>query len=211
VAGLVASRLAESFWRPAFVFCEEDGLARGSARSIPGFHVYEAIARCRGLLQRFGGHEGAAGLTLELQHLEDFARRMDEHARRVLGPSPPTPRLELEGEVALEQLSLALIEELERLEPFGEGNPQPLMATHGLLLVGQPQLVGSRRSHLAFLVQQEGLTRRAIAFNRAEWLAELRARRGEPFSLAFQPEINDFTGTREVELRAEDIRWPDGE
>ena len=207
VVGLVASKLAETFWRPAFVFTEEDGMARGSARSIPGFPLFEAICQCEELVERFGGHEGAAGLTLQVTNLSPLAERMNDLAAQMMGSEPPQRQIDLDGEVRLGELNTAVLGEIRRLAPFGAGNPEPLLMAGGLSVAGSPQLVGSRRSHVAFLVRQGDTSLRAIGFGKAEWLEGLMGRRGETFALAFRPMINTFSGTGEVELRAEDLQW----
>ena len=207
VVGLVASRLAEEFCRPTFILCEQADVARGSGRSIHGFHLFDAVAQCEDLLERFGGHEGAAGVTVSAKNLTAFAERMDSIAREQLGPEPALPLLELEGEVSLAELSRPVVEEMQRLEPFGAGNPDPLFSARDIRLAGNPQLVGSRRNHLSFLARQGNVTLRVIAFGKADWLKQLQSRRQEPFSLAFQPSINSFNGARTVEMRAEDIQW----
>jgi single-stranded-DNA-specific exonuclease len=207
--GLAASKLTERFWRPAFVFCEEDGLARGSARSIPGFPLFDAIRRCEHLVETYGGHAGAAGLSVSVEKLSSFAEAMNEIARSIIGETPPTPRLNLEGEVELSQLSPGVMGEIEMLAPFGMGNPDPLFAAHELRVAGNPQLVGSRRNHLSFMARQGETTTRVIAFGKADWLKPLREHKDEPFSLAFEPRIDNFNGYGTVVLRAEDIQWAD--
>jgi len=207
VLGLVASKLAETFWRPAFVFQEQAGLARGSARSIPGFPLFDAITRCDELLERYGGHEGAAGLTIRAENLDPFAKRMSDIAQEMFGTEPLIPHLDLEGELRLGDLNLAVMDEMERLAPFGEGNPAPLFAATGLKLAGNPQLCGKGSRHLRFLARQDDTTLAVIAFGKAEWLSQLSSRRDEPFSLAFKPTIDTFDGYPSVQLRAEDIQW----
>ena len=209
VVGLVASRLAESFSRPAFVFYEKNGIARGSARSIPGLHLFNAVSQCSSLLNRFGGHEGAAGLTLPAAQLESFKENISTITQEFIGPEPPVPQLQLEGEIALDELSKPAVEELGLLEPYGEGNPEPLFAARGLEVVGNPQLVGSRRSHLAFLARQNQRTIRVIAFGKADWLEAINQRGNGTFSLAFQPQLNTYGNNYNVELRAEDMQWDD--
>ncbi len=211
VVGLVASKLAEHFSRPAFVFYEKDGIACGSARSIPGLHLFKAISKCGDLLDRFGGHKGAAGMSLPLKNLEPFKQDISDITSSMLGPEPPMPQLQLEGELELRNLSEPAVEELSYLEPYGEGNPQPLFAARGLKIAGNPQTIGSRRNHLAFFAKQNGISLRVIAFGKAEWLKSLKARQGQSFSLAFEPRINTFNRKYEVELRAEDIQWDGGD
>ncbi len=207
VAGLVASKLVDQFARPAFVFCEENGIARGSARSVPGFHLFNAVSKCSDFLHRFGGHKGAVGMTLPAEHLERFREHISAVTMELIGADPAVSTLNLECEVELNALTEPVVEEFDDLEPYGEGNPQPVFAAHGLTIAGNPQLLGARRNHLSFFARQENISMRVIAFGKPEWLVAINERRKEPFSLAFQPRINTFNGNYEVELRAEDIRW----
>ncbi|MHC5033602.1 MAG: single-stranded-DNA-specific exonuclease RecJ [Planctomycetota bacterium] len=207
VLGLVASRLAERHWRPAFVFGTNGDLACGSARSVPGFPLFSIVKECADLLERFGGHKGAAGLTLRLEKLPAFTERVNELAGRFFGLERPVPELLIDGEIELAALNPALVKELRLLEPFGKGNPAPVFAASGLLHVGNARIVGTTKSHLAFLVRQGRTTLRVIAMNKADWLDELRGRRGQTFSLAFEPRIDTYRGRMAVELRAEDLQW----
>jgi single-stranded-DNA-specific exonuclease len=207
IVGLVASRLADKFCRPAFLFATDGELACGSARSVPGFPLFSVVKECSDLLERFGGHEGAAGLTLRMEKLSAFTERINELTGRFFGPERPVPALNVDGEINLAALNPALVREIDLLEPFGKGNPEPLFAAAGLRLAGNPRTVGGNGHHLAFMVRQDRTTLRVIAMGKADWIAELRARKGEPFSLAFEPVISTYLGAVSVELRAEDIRW----
>ncbi len=207
ILGLVASRMAEKFWRPAFVFAENGDVMRGSARSVPGFPLNVMLEECADLLERYGGHAAAAGLSLPAGNLDAFTERINALAERTLGEGAPTPELALDGEVTLEELSPALVHEIEVLSPFGQGNPRPAFAAGGLVQVGNPTIVGSTGNHLTFLVRQGEATLRVIAMGRAEWIDDLRERKGEALSLAFEPIINTYRGRTSVELRAEDMQW----
>ena len=207
VLGLVASRLAEKFWRPAFVFTTEGNRARGSARSVEGFPLYTAVAECAGLLLEYGGHQGAAGLTLPMDNLEAFREAINAVAEKLRAREPALPELRLDGEARLSALNFDLVKEIERLQPFGEGNPRPLFYASGLQVAGKPRTVGRDGSHLTFMVRQENTTLRVIAMGKADWLEDLRSRRGEPFRLAFRPGINTYRGRTSVELRGEDLQW----
>ncbi len=207
ILGLVASRLCEEFWRPAFIFAESGGVLRGSARSVPGFALHLALQQCHDLLERFGGHAGAAGLTLPRENLEVFAEQINEMAHDALGKERPTPELSLDGQVRLGELSLDLLHELNTLGPFGQGNEKPMVAASGLKLAGNPRIVGSGGDHLTFMVRQDDTTLRTIAMGKADWAPEMRERKGEAFSLAFEPIINRYRGRVSVELRVEDMQW----
>jgi len=206
VVGLVASRLAERLWRPAFILVEQDGgMARGSGRSVAGLSLFGAVEKCADLLERFGGHDGAAGLTLPVENIPEFTKRMDALAGQAMGEDGPIPELHLDGETDLALLSLAAVRELDRLEPCGKANPRPLFAIRGARLVGFPQIMAER--HLAFWVRQGKTTLRAFAPNSADMIDELRERKDEEFSLAFAPRLNHFRGQTSVELGVEDLQW----
>jgi len=207
IVGLVASRLAEKFWRPAFVFTTDGDVARGSARSIGGFPLYTAVEKCADLLEEYGGHEGAAGLAVSLANMAAFQERIDAVAGELRGAEVPTPELGLDGHVALPELNVDLLREIQLLAPFGRENPEPVFAASGLQLAGNPQTVGADGQHLAFMVRQDRTTLRVIAMRKADWLEPLRDRKGEPFSLAFQPGIDTYRGPATVELRATDLQW----
>lgn len=207
IVGLVASRLADRFGRPCFALNVEGNVARGSARSPGAFPLYQAVSECSDLLDRFGGHDTAAGLSLQMDNLPAFTERINALALRFHGGEAPIPDLALDGEMPLSALNADLVRELRLLEPFGRDNPRPLFAATDLRLVGYPQTVGSAGRHLAFKVRQGNTVLRAICMGKADWLGELSARKGEPFSLAFEPSIDYYRGTMSIELRGEDIQW----
>ena len=207
VVGLVASKLAEKFWRPAFVFTEDEGRARGSARSVPGFSLFEAVSSCQDVIERYGGHQRAAGLELRLEKLPEFIERINSVAAQMMGEKRPQPELNVEAEVQLSHLSPALVAETNRLAPFGQANPAPVFAASNLRLAGNPQLVGRASNHLAFLVRQEETTLRAIGFGKASHLEELQERHAEPLALAFSPGIDTYNDRNAVQLEVRDIQW----
>src|SRR5260221_3334286 len=126
VVGIVASRLVEKFHRPALVLAEEDGVAKGSGRSVEGFHLYDALARCSRHLTRFGGHKHAAGVTLEVSRIADFAAAIEIEAREKLDPSQLVQRLRIDAELRPSDIGMRLAESLRRLAPFRAGNPEPV-------------------------------------------------------------------------------------
>lgn len=207
VVGLVASRLSDQMVRPAFVLVQDGEYARGSGRSIPGFSLFEAVSECADLLERFGGHDGAAGLTLRVDNLEEFTSRIDGIAATHLGDAAPVAELETDGDMPLSLLTMDTVGELLRLEPCGQANPRPVFTADNLQLVGYPQIMGT--SSLAFWVRQQDVTMRVFAGGGADMIDELRARCEEPFALAFQPYINNYRGRASVELRIEDLQWHD--
>jgi single-stranded-DNA-specific exonuclease len=199
VIGIVASRLVERYHRPTVLMALEKGVGKGSARSIRGFHLYQAFETCRSLLAGFGGHEYAAGLTIDGTRIEEFGAAFEETARCTLTEEQFEPKLFFDGEVLLEELTLEPVEELSRLAPFGAGNPQPQFVTRRVRAL-QPRVVGT--SHLRFTARQGGYSTPCIAFGMADRAGELS---GE-LDLLFAPQINEWQGRRSVQLQIKDLR-----
>ncbi|MBI4797741.1 MAG: single-stranded-DNA-specific exonuclease RecJ [Desulfarculus sp.] len=198
VLGIVASRLVERLGRPAMLLALEDGKAVGSGRSLPGFHMQRALAGLAHLLDHFGGHALAAGATLAAGNLPHLARGLHQAASQQLPSLEQGIGLELEAEVGLKDLGPELMPVLERLAPFGPGNPEPVLACRGVE-VGQASLVGD--GHLRLEVRQNGRRLKGIGFN-------LGARKPSPGSrvdLACTPRISTYGG-RHLELVLEDLR-----
>lgn len=199
VIGIVASRLVERYHRPAVLIALEEGRGKGSARSIPGFHLFHALQHCAEHLEAFGGHECAAGLTLAEEALGPFAAAFEAAARDGLTEEALLPCLYHDGEVLLEEVTLSTIRDIGNLAPFGAGNPEPsfivtAIVPHQVRPVGQ--------NHLRFTARQGGYSLPCIAFGMAERIEELR---GE-IDLLFTPMLNEWRNTRTVQLRVRDCR-----
>ncbi|MEZ4600515.1 MAG: single-stranded-DNA-specific exonuclease RecJ [Syntrophotaleaceae bacterium] len=199
VIGIVASRLVERYHRPAVLVALENGLGKGSARSIKGFHLYRAMESCRSLLEGFGGHEFAAGLTIRDSSIEDFRAAFEALGRETLNEEQLEPRLFFDGEVQLEELNFEPVDELRRLAPFGAGNPQPVFVARGVL-VQRPQVVGN--GHIRFIALQGGYSCPCIGFGLGERVSALNGR----LDLLFAPQINEWQGRRTVQLLVKDFR-----
>ncbi len=198
VIGIVASRLIERYHRPTILIAiDEEGNAKGSGRSIPGFHLLEALTSCSGYLLRFGGHRYAAGIGLKSETVSSFAAAFEAVATTLLGDSELLPLLEIDTEVTSSEVDLALLEELLRLEPFGAGNPEPTLMLRGVTVV-ERRIVGD--GHLKLRVSAEGKIFNAIAFRQAECPTEGR------LDIAFFPECNIWNNTTTVQLRIKAIR-----
>ncbi|CAI4032879.1 Single-stranded-DNA-specific exonuclease recJ [Nitrospira tepida] len=203
VVGIAAARLVERYHRPAVVLTVNDqGIGKGSVRSVPGFDAYEALAACRDLLDGFGGHPGAAGLTIREERLPAFRERFQalagghEAVRQV-------PTLRLDAEVQLADVTLKLIRELDALNPFGEGNPEPLLAVRNLKVL-DARVVGD--NHLKLTVRQgQSFPFSSIGFRMGS-LAERGIPAHQPVDLAFVPEVNRWGGLEQVQLRIRDLR-----
>lgn len=205
VVGIAASRLVEAYYRPAVVLTYDEGFARGSARSIPGFDLYDALASCRDLFTAFGGHKAAAGLTLPVENVPEFQQRFAEVASERLSDEDLVPQLEIDSSVGLDEITLEWIEQLSLLEPFGLGNPTPVFAATGVRLKGDG--VGKGGEHLRCTVQDSECARtiQGIGFGLAP--AYLERFGSTPFvDVAFTPEVNEWNGSRRPSLRVRDIR-----
>ena len=167
LAGLVAGRLAETFHRPAVAMSVEDDYVVGSGRSIPEFDMFEAFSRCEDLFVRFGGHSQAAGFTVSKEQLPLFEERLTGIAEQALVSHELQPTLAIDVEVGLEELSGDLQSWLSRLEPFGAGNPQPVLLTRRTLVL-EAQYVGNKGQHVKLKVAQGNEQGTALAFNQAE-------------------------------------------
>jgi len=199
VIGIVASRLVEKFYRPTVLIALDGEAGKGSARSIRGLHLYQTLQACADDLLAFGGHEMAAGLSLRSDRVPAFAQHFEAAARGVLRDEELQPVLFYDGVVLLEELDFAQVAGLERLAPFGMGNPEPVLLLEAVR-IRQVQSLGG--GHLRFLACQGGESLAAIAFGMAE--------RSEAFmgevDLLVSPQINRFNGRETVQLRVRDVR-----
>jgi len=203
VIGIVASRLVERYYRPAVVLAVEDGQAKGSARSIRGLHLYEVLAECGDLLDRFGGHAAAAGLALPAQRVPEFRERFEAAVRARLSPEDLVPVLTLDAEAAFSGLTLPAVRDLSRLEPFGMGNPSPAFLTRRVRVL-DVRPVGKDGAHLKFRLEQGGVRHDAMAWRKAEDLA--RVTPGQWIDLAHTPQVNEWNGSERVQLVVEGMR-----
>jgi single-stranded-DNA-specific exonuclease len=205
--GIVAGRLMEAYARPVLMIAtSKDGtLAAGSGRSIPGFRLHEALAACGEDLLSHGGHATAAGFKLQPGRLPAFQERFLALAGSHFAAAPPVPKLVIDAEVPLAALTLGVAESLNHLEPYGAGNPQPLLLAAELQVVGEPRRVGNGERHLSFRVRQKQREMKAIAFGMGEDVDELMSAGGQ-CCLVFTPKINEWQGRRSVELEVKDFQ-----
>jgi single-stranded-DNA-specific exonuclease len=194
VLGIVASRLVERTRRPVFVLGRNpaDGLAQGSGRGIPAFHLLEALESMRDLFVRFGGHKHAAGVTLDAGRVDEFRDRFNARAAARLGPEDFIPRLEIDGVVTLNEIDEAAAEGVFALAPFGHGNPQPIFASLAVEVAGPPVVM--KEKHLRFMVRQNGRTLTLKAWNFAGRAGELSP--GARVDVAFALEEDPYSAAR---------------
>ena len=209
VIGIVAGRLAEKHHRPVVVISLDpvsDGPQTGSARSALGIDLYQALENCSEHLVKFGGHRAAAGLQIMPDKVNQFREAFLEQVELQLGGQERITELEIDVEAPLCQLTTETVFQLEKLAPFGAGNPRPVLCATGLELVGEPKTMGSDGRHLSLVVRQDGVQLRCVAFGKSEWLEALQRDGTSRYDLAFKPMINDFRGMRKVELHLIDFR-----
>jgi single-stranded-DNA-specific exonuclease len=205
VAGIVASRLVELYNRPVVIISiGEDGMCKGSGRSIKGFHLFEELKHCSDLLEGFGGHEGAAGLSIKQENLKEFARAFDERGLQSLSEEALTPILYYDSPIELQDLDFELMDCLQTLEPFGMNNPAPVFVAHNLT-VSNVRTVGQDSKHLQFSVQSpdQSTLIRCIGFAMGERSAGLD---GAKIDMVFKPGINEYRGNTTIQAEVKDFR-----
>lgn len=205
VIGIVASKLVDAFHRPAIVLSVEEGAAHGSCRSIPAFDMVQALERCAPLLERFGGHRQAAGLTMAADRVRDLRQAINAHADTLLGPDDLRPRLRIDAGVRFRGLNGDLVQQVSLLAPFGPGNPRPVFSATDVEIVDGPRSLKER--HLKMALRQDGRTLRAVAWRAIERQAFLREHRAR-LEFAFSLEQNTFNGETYLELTVADARRP---
>ena len=205
VIGIVASRCIDKFYRPTIILTESNGKATGSARSVDGFNIYEAIAECSDLLEQYGGHRYAAGLTLDLKNLEAFMEKFNKIVEDRIKDEQLIPLIEIDSDIDLEEIDFDFYELLKKMEPFGPGNMQPAFVTHQLRVSGRPRIL--KEEHLKFFVKQEGSdkSKEAIGFGLAQYYDLIAS--GMHFSMAYYIEENNYMGNISLQLRVKDIKF----
>ncbi len=203
VLGIVAARIAQKYYRPTLLITIQDEVAKGSGRSIPGFNLYEALLANQGLLQKFGGHHQAVGLTIEARLIPDLRQAINTYASGVLSSENLVPSLWFDAEVSLSEINESLYKELELLAPFGHHNPGPVLVSRRTEVI-DCRLVGNTRKHLKMKVGSRDRAFDAIGF-RLAGLAEVAAG-AEAVDLAFGLEINEWNGRRQLQLQLKDIK-----
>ncbi|MFH1862059.1 MAG: single-stranded-DNA-specific exonuclease RecJ, partial [bacterium] len=204
VIGIVASRITERYFRPTVMITTEEGIGKGSARSIPGFDLFSAIRECSDLLEQYGGHKYAAGLTIRSDQIVQFRQRFNEVASKALTPSMLIPKLGIDAEIGFDEITPELVKLLRRFAPFGPKNMKPNFASYDLEVVGQPRIVGS--NHLRFRARQAVVGSPVfdvIGFNLAHLHPTLEKK---SVNLVYNIEENEWMNQTNLQLRAKDIR-----
>jgi single-stranded-DNA-specific exonuclease len=208
VIGIVAGRLAEEYHRPVVLLSlDELGTkpAMGSGRSIAGFNLHEALAACDRHLLGYGGHEAAAGLTVQEAQIDAFRADFSAYAGRMISPDDCAAELFVDAETPFSALTHQAVKQIESLAPFGHGNHRPILCTTEVRLAEPPKRIGSTGRHLALRFVQHGVLLRAVAFGGGDWEQDLTSANG-PLAVAFKPVINHFRGRATVEMHLADWR-----
>lgn len=205
VIGIVASRLTEEYYRPAVVLTKSNGFATGSARSILGFDIYKAIESCRDLLENFGGHTYAAGLSMKEENIAEFAKRFEEYVARNILPEQMVSQIDIDAEIYFKDITSKFCRTLKQFNPFGADNPKPVFCTRNVYDYGTSRVVGKEQEHLKLeLVDNTSeAIMNGIAFGMSDLIKYIK--NGEPFDICYTIEENIYNGTSSFQLMIRDI------
>ncbi len=207
VVGIVASRLIETYYRPTIILTESNGLASGSARSVNGFDLYKAISACSDLLENFGGHTYAAGLTLKIDNVPLLRDRFEKVVRESISPELLMPQIEIDAELNLRDINEKFFNILRQFEPFGPENMNPLFFAENVVDNGYSRIVGSGEEHLKLCLLHEDepyTVYDGIAFNQAHHFPKIK--KGLGFDIAYNLSENTFRGNTTLQLNVKDIK-----
>ncbi|MBR6250033.1 MAG: single-stranded-DNA-specific exonuclease RecJ [Bacteroidales bacterium] len=213
VIGIVASRMTEDYYRPTIILTESNGFATGSARSVDGFDLYKAIDSCSDLLENFGGHMYAAGLTMKKENVEKFSERFEAYVAENILPEQLVPQIDVDAEIPLAMITKEFYEQLERLEPFGPCNMKPVFMTRGVCSYSNPngqsskgtKPVGTDNRHLKLEIidRTDRKSKSGIAFGLGSYYDKIKD--GQPFDICYTIEKNVFRGQTTLQLMVRDI------
>lgn len=202
VIGIVASKIVDRFYRPTVIISLKSDTGRASARSISGFNLFDAISKCKRYLSEFGGHEAACGFTIHRENVEKFKELFNKSAKNLLGPEDLLPKLNVDIDIPLGELSESLIYEMKKLAPHGPKNPSPVFISRGIKLKNIPKTIG--RNGVKFWVTDDSITCEAVAFGVSNAFFDMLKK--ERVDLAYSPSINNYRGMKSIRLNLEDLK-----
>ena len=202
VVGIVASRLIEKYYRPTIVLTQSGEFASGSARSVPGFNLYEALHACREYLLGYGGHFAAAGMTLATENIERFSQKFESVVSETIDARLLIPELEIDVVARLKDLDFQMHRIIHQMEPFGPENCKPVFVSMGVADTGYSRLL--KEKHLRVFLRQDGFVMSGIAFNMADKWPLVQS--GQPLDVAFTLDVNEWNGERNLQLKILDLR-----
>lgn len=205
VIGIVASRLTEIYYRPTIVMTIIDGVATGSARSVAGFDIYDALKSCRDLLDNFGGHTYAAGLTMQSKNIHEFCRRFQTYVKEHIKEEQTQPQLNIEATLDFKDITKKLLADLKKLTPHGQCNPKPIFCTRNVYDYGTSKVVGRHQEHikLELVDSKSSNVMNGIAFGQSAFARYIKSKRS--FDIAYVIEENSYK-RGEIQLQIEDIK-----
>ena len=202
VVGIVASRLIDHYYRPTIVLTESNGMASGSARSIPGFNIHEAIEACSHLLENYGGHYFAAGMTMQLHQVDAFIAAFEKQVANTIDPAILIPEISIDAELQLSDITPALLNLINQFEPFGPNNLRPVFISKGVQDdKGYSKIV--KDAHLKFSIQQNGARMEGIGFNLADKIGIVKE---GLFDVVYTIDQNDFNGKSRLQIKVLDLK-----
>ena len=207
VIGIVASRLIETYYRPTVILTESNGFATGSARSVQGYDLYQAIEACSDLLESFGGHMFAAGLTLKKENIRPFMDRFEQFVNSTITEEQLVPRIFVDSELSFSEINEDFFLFLSKFQPFGPENMSPVFVSRNVYDTGAGRMVGSSGEHLKLDLCHESTGQKsfpAIAFSQAEHFEYIRS--GKPLDVCYSIEMNEFRGNKNLQLNIRDIK-----
>ncbi len=202
VIGIVASRLIDKYYRPTIILTESNGFATGSARSVAGFNIYEAILSCSDLLEQFGGHMFAAGLTMRLENITAFTQRFEEVVSSTIEERYLTPEIEINATLEIEDITTKFFSLLKQFEPFGPQNMKPVFLTTAVQDTGWSRIVGT--DHLKFSLKKGKGSLNGIGFGMGAHLELVKS--GQPFDICYNLDENEWNDTKKIEMTVKDVR-----
>lgn len=202
VLGIVASKIADRYYRPAVIISLRDGLGRGSARSVPHFHIYEALSQCSDYLKEFGGHKYAAGLSIDKRHIGDFRKLLNEIAKKNAGSERARPVLEIDAQIPLSLVTKDFLRKIDLLSPYGEANRRPVFSSLGLCVKSKPVVLG--RNSLKFWVSDGEASFEAIGFGLGDFFGLVNS--SSKLDLAYCLGWDEWNAHTPVQLEIKDIR-----
>jgi len=203
VIGIAASKVVERIYRPTIIISIENGMGHGSGRSIKSFHLLDGLTACDELFEKYGGHSHAAGVTIKADRIEELRRRLNEYADRVLTDDDLMPELEIDSDLSISEINLDMIHEIERLEPFGEGNPEPIFATNKAIVAGDPRVLKDK--HLKFRLMEHGRAVECLWWNAGSMSESIFA--GDQVKVAYKLSENLFNGRTTPQMTIVDLKY----
>jgi single-stranded-DNA-specific exonuclease len=202
VVGIVASRLIDSYYRPTIVLTRSGEVAAGSARSVPGFNLYEAIHACKDYLLGYGGHFAAAGMTLLPENVEAFTQKFEQVVSKTIHPDSLVPVIDIDSEISLKDLTLSFYKIIHQMEPYGPENMRPVFVARNVMDTGNSKLI--KEQHIKFCLKQNNGSFKGIGFNMAEKFSLIETKK--PLDVVFTLEENEWNGQTKLQLKVLDLK-----